>query len=261
MQLKTTEVEPLTKELYSGYGWKILLNLMKLGPPSSIVIVMLISLLKRPRPETCLEKIQALMSPEDSWGPALVKHRIMVNYVSGFVLDPSSMNSDGSYDNPKKDQKRTKPHTFGTRIGSSAENKNTGLASSSSSSDNTSSDISCSSDFGKSRSERTTRSSSREGEQADNELLSTNNARSAIALSKQGSIIKDPSEKRGSTYAPKKVVSLNLGGKSNVVLPGTTSVDKVHSRGTIGSTDSDYMFGDSRPPTKGHNPQTGLSGD
>lgn len=108
------------------------------------------------------QKIQALMSPEDSWGPALVKHRIMVNYVSGFVLDPSSMNSDGSYDNPKKDQKRTKPHTFGTRIGSSAENKNTGLASSSSSSDNTSSDISCSSDFGKSRSERTTRSSSRE---------------------------------------------------------------------------------------------------
>ena len=34
------------------------------------------------------QKLRLLTVPSRSWGPALVKHRRLVNYVNGFVVDP-----------------------------------------------------------------------------------------------------------------------------------------------------------------------------
>ena len=37
-----------------------------------------------------LQKIKLLAAPSRSWGPALVKHRQLVDYVDGFVPDPKA---------------------------------------------------------------------------------------------------------------------------------------------------------------------------
>ena len=35
-----------------------------------------------------LQRIRYLTLPTEEWGPALVKHRKLVDYVNGFIVDP-----------------------------------------------------------------------------------------------------------------------------------------------------------------------------
>ncbi|KAL4226537.1 hypothetical protein ACF0H5_014522 [Mactra antiquata] len=53
-----------------------------------IPAVMIYKLCKEDEGDTLLQKIRLLTLPSRSWGPALVKHRELVDYVNGFVVDP-----------------------------------------------------------------------------------------------------------------------------------------------------------------------------
>jgi len=50
-------------------------------PPSPIVII-------AQRVCHCIQRLRALTQPSVYWGPALVEHRQLVDYVEHFVVDP-----------------------------------------------------------------------------------------------------------------------------------------------------------------------------
>ncbi|XP_060590649.1 sodium- and chloride-dependent glycine transporter 1-like [Ruditapes philippinarum] len=73
--------------VYPGWvdavGWLLAL--------SSVIFIpgaMIYKLCKEDDGDTILEKVKLLLAPSRSWGPALVKHRELVDYVNGFVVDP-----------------------------------------------------------------------------------------------------------------------------------------------------------------------------
>ena len=45
---------------------------------------------KLPNRNILLQKLRALVNPTIDWGPALVEHRKLVDYVDGWVVDPNN---------------------------------------------------------------------------------------------------------------------------------------------------------------------------
>lgn len=66
-----------------GLGW-----LMALASVICIPAMMVRKLYKEDETNNLLEKFRLLLVPSRIWGPALVKHRELVDYVNGFITDP-----------------------------------------------------------------------------------------------------------------------------------------------------------------------------
>ncbi|XP_069141841.1 sodium-dependent proline transporter-like [Argopecten irradians] len=66
-----------------GLGWA-----MAFLSVLAIPITMLYKISKEDDEDSIIEKIKLLVTPTRQWGPALVKHRRLVTYVEGWVIDP-----------------------------------------------------------------------------------------------------------------------------------------------------------------------------
>ncbi|XP_064626053.1 sodium- and chloride-dependent glycine transporter 1-like isoform X2 [Lineus longissimus] len=82
-------------------GWMMSLSVVIFIPIYAIYSLCTVS-------GTFLERLKKVTRPADDWGPALVKHRRLVTYVPGFMIDPSNPSSPENYEyhqaqNAKKD--------------------------------------------------------------------------------------------------------------------------------------------------------------
>ncbi|OWF44590.1 sodium- and chloride-dependent glycine transporter 1-like [Mizuhopecten yessoensis] len=74
---------------YKYPGWADALGwIMAFLSVLAIPITMLYKISKEDDEDGCIEKVKLLLTPTREWGPALVKHRKLVTYVEGWVLDP-----------------------------------------------------------------------------------------------------------------------------------------------------------------------------
>ncbi|KAJ8301429.1 hypothetical protein KUTeg_020416 [Tegillarca granosa] len=64
-----------------------------------IPIVMLYKINKEDEAKHLLDKLKLLITPTREWGPALIKHRRLIDYVDGFVVDPYEEKKNLSYVN------------------------------------------------------------------------------------------------------------------------------------------------------------------
>lgn len=46
-----------------------------------------------------LQKLRHLLTPSPDWGPALVQHRQLINYVPGFSVNPNEGSHSFGYEN------------------------------------------------------------------------------------------------------------------------------------------------------------------
>lgn len=84
-------VYPLWAEVL---GW-----LLSLSSVMFIPIVMIYKIVKEDDERGLVNKVKLLLAPSRDWGPALVKHRELVDYVDGFVVDPEQEKHELSFYN------------------------------------------------------------------------------------------------------------------------------------------------------------------
>ncbi|CAG5126719.1 unnamed protein product [Candidula unifasciata] len=83
------DYKPSTYDKYTYPTWADVIGwLMTLACVIAIPIVMIIKISRESEGKNIFQKIRLLCLPSIYWGPALKKHRLLVNYVEGFQVDP-----------------------------------------------------------------------------------------------------------------------------------------------------------------------------
>ncbi|KAK3101057.1 hypothetical protein FSP39_000622 [Pinctada imbricata] len=78
----------------------------------AIPVTMLYQISREDDDDSILGKLRLLITPNREWGPALVRHRELVDYVDGFVVDP--YHEKGAYVNPAFSSQSTLQLTNGS---------------------------------------------------------------------------------------------------------------------------------------------------
>ncbi|KAK3101975.1 hypothetical protein FSP39_007759 [Pinctada imbricata] len=94
------DYSPAKYDNYSYPAWADVMGwLMSFASVIFIPIVVLYKIYKEDDVKSAIDKIKLLLTPTRDWGPALVKHRQLIDYVEGFVIDPRQERVGASYVN------------------------------------------------------------------------------------------------------------------------------------------------------------------
>ncbi|OWF44595.1 sodium-dependent proline transporter-like [Mizuhopecten yessoensis] len=94
------DYSPITYDAYVYPAWAEALGwLLSLCSIIFIPIVIIYKISKENDEKGLINKVKLLLAPSRDWGPALVKHRELVDYVEGFVLDPEKEKQELSFIN------------------------------------------------------------------------------------------------------------------------------------------------------------------
>ncbi|XP_067683688.1 sodium-dependent proline transporter-like [Haliotis asinina] len=95
------EYSPARYDAYTYPAWAEALGwMMALLSILIIPVVMIYKVNKEDEEDSLIEKLKLLVIPTRSWGPALVKHRKLIKYVQGFVIDPMAEKAKLGFQNP-----------------------------------------------------------------------------------------------------------------------------------------------------------------